>query len=90
MITHANIVAAIGGAKLVFGSLITEHEVYLGYLPLAHILEFTVEHFIIYSGGRIGYGSPRTLVDASVRNCKGDLTELRPTLMAGVPAGMQS
>jgi long-chain acyl-CoA synthetase len=36
-------------------------------------------------GVAVGYGNARSLTDASVRNCKGDLTELRPTLMAGVP-----
>lgn len=87
MLTHGNIVAAVAGAINVLQGLITPTDVYLGYLPLAHILEFTCEHVIIFTGGKIGYGSPRTLVDASVRNCKGDLGELRPTVMAGVPAG---
>jgi long-chain acyl-CoA synthetase len=85
MLTHANVVAAVAGAQSTLE--VTPHDVYLGYLPLAHILEFTSEHTIIYNGGKIGYGSPRTLVDSSVRNCKGDLGELRPTIMAGVPAG---
>jgi long-chain acyl-CoA synthetase len=60
--------------------------VYLAYLPLAHVLEFVVEHTCIFSGFQLGYGSPRTLTDASVRNCLGDIRELRPTFMAGVPA----
>jgi long-chain acyl-CoA synthetase len=34
----------------------------------------------------MGYGSPRTLTDSNCRNCKGDLKELRPTLLVGVPA----
>ena len=61
-------------------------DVYPAYLPLAHILEFTVEHAAMTVGLSLGYGSPRTLTDASVRNCKGDIRELRPTVMAGVPA----
>ncbi|KAI9331187.1 hypothetical protein BDR26DRAFT_682209 [Obelidium mucronatum] len=40
----------------------------------------------LFMGTRIGYGSVKTLTDASVRNCKGDIRELRPTLFAGVPA----
>jgi long-chain acyl-CoA synthetase len=64
----------------------TTNETYLAYLPLAHILEFSVECSAIYLGISMGYGSVRTLTDASVRNCKGDLRELRPTVMAGVPA----
>lgn len=34
----------------------------------------------------IGYGRIKTLTDASVRECKGDIAELRPTIMCGVPA----
>lgn len=34
----------------------------------------------------MGYGSPKTLSDASVRNCKGDIRELKPTVLVGVPA----
>jgi long-chain acyl-CoA synthetase len=38
----------------------------------------------------MGYGSPKSLTDLSVRNCKGDLRELQPTIMAGVPAVCKS
>ncbi|KAJ3205346.1 long-chain fatty acid-CoA ligase [Dinochytrium kinnereticum] len=86
MLTHANIVAAIAGARTNIMDHITKEEYYLAYLPLAHVLEFTVELTLFYEGVTIGYGSVRTLTDASVRNCKGDIRELRPTLMAGVPA----
>jgi len=34
----------------------------------------------------MGYGNPRTLVDTSVRNCKGDIREFKPTILVGVPA----
>lgn len=37
-------------------------------------------------GSAIGYGNPKTLSDASMRNCKGDIRELRPTILIGVPA----
>lgn len=33
----------------------------------------------------MGYGSPKTLTDTSVRNCKGDIREFAPTVMVGVP-----
>ncbi|KNE60595.1 hypothetical protein AMAG_05976 [Allomyces macrogynus ATCC 38327] len=48
-------------------------------------LELVVETYMLFSGVSIGYGSPKTLTEASVRNCKGDIQELRPTVMAGVP-----
>lgn len=34
----------------------------------------------------MGYGNPRTLSDTSVRNCKGDIREFKPTILVGVPA----
>ena len=33
----------------------------------------------------MGYGSPKTLSDSSVRNCNGDIREFRPTILVGVP-----
>lgn len=45
--------------------------------------------FVIYSIS-LGYASVRTLTDASVRNCKGDIKEFRPTLMTGVPQVWES
>jgi long-chain acyl-CoA synthetase len=60
------------------------------YLPLAHIFEFVVENFSLFCGATLGYASIRTLTDASVRNCKGDIKEFCPTLMTGVPAVWES
>jgi len=37
-------------------------------------------------GVTLGFGSPRSLSDTTVRNCKGDMKELKPSIMAGVPA----
>jgi long-chain acyl-CoA synthetase len=58
----------------------------LTYLPLAHILELVFENACLYWGGTMGYGNPKTLSDTSVRNCKGDIREFRPTVLVGVPA----
>jgi long-chain acyl-CoA synthetase len=58
----------------------------LSYLPLAHILEFVFENLCLYWGATTGYGSIRTLSEANVRNCKGDIQEFKPTLLVGVPA----
>jgi len=38
----------------------------------------------------MGYGNPKTLSDQSVRNCKGDIREFRPTVLVGVPAVWES
>lgn len=34
----------------------------------------------------MGYGNARTLSDANVRNCAGDIREFKPTILIGVPA----
>jgi long-chain acyl-CoA synthetase len=38
----------------------------------------------------MGYGNPKTLSDQSVKNCKGDIRELKPTVLIGVPAVWES
>jgi len=58
----------------------------LNFLPLAHILELVFENSIMVWGGAMGYGSPRTLSDRAMKNCKGDIRELRPTVLVAVPA----
>jgi len=53
-------------------------DTYLAFLPLAHILEFVVEMGLSFAGMPIGYGRVKTLTDASVRECKGDIAEFKP------------
>lgn len=63
----------------------TENDVYLGYLPLAHIMEFQVQNFLLtIFGAAIGYGSPRTLTDKWAKPF-GDLKAIRPDFMTAVP-----
>ncbi|KAJ3371166.1 long-chain fatty acid-CoA ligase [Allomyces arbusculus] len=86
VLTHANIIAAMAGVDGVIPGLLNFGDRYLAMLPLSHVLEFVVESYCLLKGIILGYGSPRTLTDASVRNCLGDIRELKPTIMAGVPA----
>ncbi|KAJ3215821.1 long-chain fatty acid-CoA ligase [Clydaea vesicula] len=90
LITHANVVSAVAGVERAIFDHLNNDDVYLAYLPLAHILEFLLENACIFLGVPLGYGNVRTLTDASVRNCLGDIRELRPTIMAGVPAVWES
>ncbi|CAG2169947.1 unnamed protein product, partial [Oppiella nova] len=63
-------------------------DVYLGYLPLAHVQEMSAEMFFISIGMTVGYGSPLTLTNKSTgvkAGVKGDVTCLRPTVMLAVP-----
>lgn len=91
ILNHANLVGAIAGTDTLLGHIIQDGQDYMmAYLPLAHVLEFLVENLCLFWGVVLGYGSPRTLTDTSVRNCKGDIKEFRPTLMTGVPAVWES
>ncbi|KAI9799506.1 MAG: long-chain fatty acid-CoA ligase [Piccolia ochrophora] len=83
---HSNVLAAIAGIDVIIGEYLGPGDVMLTYLPAAHILEFMFENSCIFWGATMGYGSFRTLSDNSVRNCKGDIRELQPTILVGVPA----
>lgn len=67
------------------GDTISDKEVVLAYLPLAHIFEMALENLVMFIGGCLGYGNPRTLSDTSMKNSAGDMRELRPTVLVGVP-----
>ncbi|KAF5347312.1 hypothetical protein D9756_009932 [Leucocoprinus leucothites] len=86
IITHGNLVASVGAVKVLLGHHLTLDDSFLAYLPLAHVLEYIVELIILHVGMPTGYGRVKTLTDASVRNCKGDIAEFRPTILVGVPA----
>ncbi|GAA5934830.1 hypothetical protein JCM3775_001645 [Rhodotorula graminis] len=85
-ISNANIIACIGAVQKLIGHIVCKGETYIAYLPLAHIMEFAVEMCFMFVGARMGYGNVKTLTDASVRNCLGDIRTLQPTIMVGVPA----
>ncbi|XP_023820788.1 long-chain-fatty-acid--CoA ligase 3 [Oryzias latipes] len=87
MISHSNLIAGITGMAERIPNL-NETDTYIGYLPLAHVLELSAELVSISHGCRIGYSSPHTLADQSTKikkGSKGDASVLKPTLMASVP-----
>jgi len=83
MINHRNLVSALGGMEKVLS--IVSSDFYLSFLPLAHIFAFICENVFLAAGATIGFGSPRTVAATGVRNCLGDIAELRPTILLGVP-----
>lgn len=92
-LTHANLIAAMGAAQyLVIEFVENGNHSYIGFLPLAHVLEFLIELIMISLAIPIGYGSIRTLMNDSVcgpngeGKGEGDLKSLKPSIMAGVPA----
>ncbi|GAQ85275.1 Long-Chain Acyl-CoA Synthetase [Klebsormidium nitens] len=81
-ITHSAILSSIAAGALYLKDAnyeLTEHDKFLSYLPLAHIMDRVLEEMFIYLGASIGYwqGDVKLLVD--------DIGELKPTLFAGAP-----
>ncbi|XP_056004487.1 long-chain-fatty-acid--CoA ligase 4-like isoform X3 [Ostrea edulis] len=87
LITHKNLMSGMTGQCEKILSL-GPKDTYIGYLPLAHVLELSAEISCLAHGACIGYSSPLTLTDNSSKikkGSKGDVSVLRPTLMAAVP-----
>lgn len=87
---HSNVVAAVAGVTVIVEPFVGPGDGLLTYLPLAHILEFVFENASLHWGSTMGYGNPKTLSDASVRNCNGDIREFKPSVLVGVPAVWES
>ncbi|XP_061341905.1 long chain acyl-CoA synthetase 9, chloroplastic isoform X1 [Gastrolobium bilobum] len=88
MMTHGNVLATVSAVMTIVPNL-GKKDIYLAYLPMAHILELAAENLMAAVGVAIGYGSPLTLTDTSnkiKKGTNGDATMLKPTLMAAVPA----
>eukprot|EP00658_Telonema_sp_P-2_P033823 TRINITY_DN2474_c0_g6_i1.p1 TRINITY_DN2474_c0_g6~~TRINITY_DN2474_c0_g6_i1.p1 ORF type:complete len:580 (-),score=175.75 TRINITY_DN2474_c0_g6_i1:442-2181(-) len=101
VISHGNIAASVGALSCNFMTWGTEGaEVYLAYLPAAHILELCCEVAMVSFGAQIGYADPRTLSstgagvllpDGSVSftpdlvHAPGAIQAFAPTAMAAVP-----
>lgn len=92
-LTHGNIIAATGAAQYLIVEILAGFDhTYIGYLPLAHVLEFIIEFVMISLTVPVGYGSIRTLMNDFVcgpggaGKGLGDLKALKPSIMVGVPA----
>ncbi|ODQ63724.1 acetyl-CoA synthetase-like protein [Nadsonia fulvescens var. elongata DSM 6958] len=91
VLTHANVIGAIAGVSgTINHKLISHGDRLITFLPAAHIFEFAFEFATLWWGATLGYGTVKTLTDSSVRNCVGDIRELKPTVMVGVAAVWES
>eukprot|EP00331_Platyophrya_macrostoma_P034535 CAMPEP_0176461624 /NCGR_PEP_ID=MMETSP0127-20121128/34775_1 /TAXON_ID=938130 /ORGANISM="Platyophrya macrostoma, Strain WH" /LENGTH=678 /DNA_ID=CAMNT_0017853371 /DNA_START=23 /DNA_END=2059 /DNA_ORIENTATION=+ len=79
MITHGNVVAIIGGCRENPSYKLYSTDVYLSYLPLAHVLERLAFTLMIQAGCAIGF------YNGDVLKLKDDIKILRPTLFFSVP-----
>lgn len=87
VLKHSNIIAGVAGVSHnVIDDFVNKNHRVIAFLPLAHIFELVFELVGFYWGAVIGYANVKTISSTSVRNCKGDIQEFRPTLMVGVAA----
>mmetsp|Transcript_139191 Transcript_139191/g.242249 ORF Transcript_139191/g.242249 Transcript_139191/m.242249 type:complete len:690 (-) Transcript_139191:41-2110(-) len=91
MISHSNIISTVDHTQHFLNSLpIKADDVFLAYLPLAHIFELCIECVILSVGASLGYGNPHTLTDSGVKlkrpESMGDAPCLQPTIMIFAPA----
>ena len=87
MLSHKNVCATMSGLK--DAGDFSNKDVYLAYLPLAHIMEMAAETLMLALGASIGYGSPQTLTDTGLKlapGTRGDAPTLKPTFMVFAPA----
>ena len=85
-ILHSAIVAGVAGPSSIVGEYFSPSDMLLAYLPLAHIIEFFFENVSMFWGTTLGCDSPKTLTEASVRRCEGQIAEFQLTILIGVPA----
>ncbi|KAL6556441.1 Long chain acyl-CoA synthetase 4 [Orobanche gracilis] len=82
MISNNSIVTLIAGVNRLLGSVnvaLSVNDVYLSYLPLAHIFDRVIEECMINNGASIGFwrGDVKLLVE--------DIGLLKPTIFCAVP-----
>lgn len=83
VVTHAHLLGACASGEIALG-LKNGEDFYLGYLPLAHILELMAEFCMLSQGCCICYADPKTLTTTGAYPI-GALEQYRPTVMAAVP-----
>ncbi|XP_050530639.1 fatty acid CoA ligase Acsl3 isoform X2 [Daktulosphaira vitifoliae] len=86
-LTHRNLIATLKAFNDAI-SVDNGNDVFMGYLPLAHVFELLAELSCLFCGIRIGYSTPLTMIDSSSkikRGTKGDARVLKPSIMTAVP-----
>ncbi|XP_028774783.1 long chain acyl-CoA synthetase 4-like [Neltuma alba] len=82
LISNENIVTLLAGIKRLLERVneqLTEKDVYISYLPLAHIFDRVIEELFIWHGGSIGFwrGDVKLLIE--------DIGELKPSIFCAAP-----
>lgn len=82
VILHETVSAFVRGIDLFmeqFEDKMTPDDVYLSFLPLAHVLDRMIEEYFFRKGASVGY------YHGDLNALRDDLMELKPTCLAGVP-----
>ncbi|XP_058084147.1 long chain acyl-CoA synthetase 1-like [Magnolia sinica] len=82
VLTHENHAMYVRGVDLYmeqFEDKMTVDDVFLSFLPLAHILDRMIEEYFFHKGASVGY------YQGDINALREDLMELKPTFFAGVP-----
>ncbi|KAJ7008132.1 hypothetical protein NC653_006983 [Populus alba x Populus x berolinensis] len=82
VILHETVAAFVRGIDLFmeqFEDKMTPDDVYLSFLPLAHVLDRMIEEYFFRKGASVGY------YHGDLNALRDDLMELKPTCLAGVP-----
>ncbi|TKY71024.1 Long chain acyl-CoA synthetase 4 [Spatholobus suberectus] len=82
LISNESIITLLAGVKRLLESVneqLNEKDVYISYLPLAHIFDRVIEETFIWHGASIGFwrGDVKLLIE--------DIGELKPTIFCAVP-----
>ncbi|GLU16722.1 hypothetical protein SLE2022_331390 [Rubroshorea leprosula] len=82
ILTHETVATFVRGIDLFmeqFEDKMTVDDVFLSFLPLAHILDRVIEEYFFHKGASVGY------YHGDLKELRDDIMELRPTFLAGVP-----
>ncbi|XP_065860283.1 long chain acyl-CoA synthetase 1-like [Euphorbia lathyris] len=82
VLTHETLATFVRGIDLFleqFDDKMTVDDVYLSFLPLAHVLDRVIEEYFFKNGASIGY------YHGDLNALRDDIMELKPTFLAGVP-----
>ncbi|KAK6918229.1 AMP-dependent synthetase/ligase [Dillenia turbinata] len=82
LISNESVITLITGAMHLLSSVneaLSQDDVYMSYLPLAHIFDRVIEECFVFSGASIGFwrGDVKLLIE--------DVEELKPTIFCAVP-----
>ncbi|XP_071685845.1 long chain acyl-CoA synthetase 4-like isoform X1 [Rutidosis leptorrhynchoides] len=82
LISNKNMTTLIAGVNGILDNTnvsLSQHDVYISFLPLAHIFDRLIEECFIFHGASIGFwrGDVKLLIE--------DIAELKPTIFCAVP-----